>query len=262
MRKIGGGDARGAGVPQRGAYRLSALNVEEVQDDARVRAEGTAEADVGEQRVGDLPRRAGHAYPQDLLRRHASAVRPAAEARRSRGPRANTVVPPPPPEIWRWSSMECCSTAAFLQVLLERERAFLQVERGEQPTRLQHRPPVRDAGLAHLCAAGGCVPLRRVRSAPLRAPARTAPPASRAESRLQLRCGGGGLTGRARAAGVGSYSRHAADLAEKAANKKDGLALDADDVAVRTRAPHARCRSSCARRARPHAAAGRWVCAG
>ena len=150
----------------------------------------------------------------------------------------------------------------ILQVLLERERGFLQVERGEQPTRLQHRPPVRDAGLAHLCAAGGCVPLRRVRSAPLRAPARTAPPASRAESRLQLRCGGGGLTGRARAAGVGSYSRHAADLAEKAANKKDGLALDADDVAVRTRAPHARCRSSCARRARPHAAAGRWVCAG
>jgi len=258
MRKIGGGDARGAGVPQRGAYRLSALNVEEVQDDARVRAEGTAEADVGEQRVGDLPRRAGHAYPQDLLRRHASAVRPAAEARakyvlldRGPPPRKFGVGP-----VWNAVPLRHFASSSRTRT------SFLQVERGEQPTRLQHRPPVRDAGLAHLCAAGGCVPLRRVRSAPLRAPARTAPPASRAESRLQLRCGGGGLTGRARAAGVGSYSRHAADLAEKAANKKDGLALDADDVAVRTRAPHARCRSSCARRARPHAAAGRWVCAG
>ncbi len=49
-----------------GGHRLRTLNVEEVQDDARIRAKGAAEADVGQQRVGDLARRARHAYPQNL----------------------------------------------------------------------------------------------------------------------------------------------------------------------------------------------------
>ena len=171
MRKIGGGDARGAGVPQRGAYRLSALNVEEVQDDARVRAEGTAEADVGEQRVGDLPRRAGHAYPQDLLRRHASAVRPAAEARLSSGPREIRTAPPP--EIWLWSSMECCSTAAFCKFFSNENEAFCRWSGGSSRRGCSTAPrsAMLDwrifALLAVVCLYDGCVPPR---CAPPRAP--------------------------------------------------------------------------------------------
>ena len=56
-----------------GDHRLRTLNVEEVQDDARIRAKGAAEADMGEQRVGDLASCARHAYPQNLARRHSTS---------------------------------------------------------------------------------------------------------------------------------------------------------------------------------------------
>ncbi len=109
--------------------------------------------------------------------------------------------------------------------------------------------------LAVVCLYDGSEPPR---CAPLRAP----PPAC-SLPRLQLHPPPAlrlSLTVRARAAGVGSYSRHAADLAEKAANKKDGLALEGDALAVRMLGPHDRCRSPRARRApAPHAAAGGWV---
>ena len=53
-------------------HRLGALDVEQVEDDAFIGPEGASEADVGQQRVGNLPGRPRHAYPDHL--RHAPSV--------------------------------------------------------------------------------------------------------------------------------------------------------------------------------------------
>ena len=127
---------RSAGARERieGDHRLRTLNVEEVQDDARIRAKGAAEADVGEQRVGDLARRARHAYPQNLARRHRASKLGAAFPRTI--PRGAFNVP----------KKKCERQFAWRPVCAFLERR--SQGRGED-----------GGGLAHICCAGRRVPV-------------------------------------------------------------------------------------------------------
>ncbi len=223
---------------------------------------------MGEQRVGDLPRRAGHAYPQDLLRRHASAIRLVAQLQRPEAEQGN-----PCTYRWNWKK-DFGRGAKWNDVSISHPVKICKlgvIENAGGEAGASGEWAVGDTAARPRCWTGASLrcwpsyasttgasrPAARPRMR--RPPRLPASPSHACSGRASHWGAGGGWVVRW-VGGVVSYSRHAADLAEKAANKKDGLALDADDVAVRTPAPHARSRSPCTRRARPHVADGRWVC--